>query len=74
MEIPNLTDEELKRLQSAAESQDGDAWHAICDDVKRARDGYYPPDWYQKVIASGLTSKMGGLQVVAIRQEDLPLA
>lgn len=50
-----LTDAELEAL-SASKSEE--EWNKICDDVKRARGGGYPPDWYQRVLASGLATKM----------------
>lgn len=31
-------------------------WNAICDRVKK-RCGGYPPDWYGKVVASGLLAR-----------------
>lgn len=30
-----------------------DEWNNACDQVKKARGGRYPDDWYVKVILSG---------------------
>jgi len=49
----NLTTrEELKLLDTNSESD----WNRVCDEIKRARNGQYPPDWYQKVILSGMAA------------------
>ena len=47
----NLTDAELAKLKA---SKNETEWNATCDEVKAARGGQYPPDWYQKVLASGV--------------------
>ncbi len=47
----NITAEELAKL-NAADTED--EWNAVCDDVKTARDGEYPPDWFVKVMRSGV--------------------
>lgn len=49
-----LSKEEFDRLNN---SQTADEWNTICDEVKKKRGGHYPPDWYQKIIASGLAGK-----------------
>lgn len=46
-----LTTDELNQLKSAKSEAE---WNAICDSVKRARQGQYPDDWYAKVVMSGL--------------------
>ena len=28
----------------------GPRWGALCDEIKAARNGQYPPDWYEQVI------------------------
>lgn len=50
----NLTDDELNKLSTSNSEQE---WNKVCDEVKDARSGGYPPDWYQKVLASGLATQ-----------------
>ena len=49
-----LTENELMQLTNAESETE---WNGICDRVKAARGGQYPPDWYQKVIATGLVNR-----------------
>lgn len=49
MTTKNLTKQELAQLKAATSSEE---WNSICD-----RGGEYPPDWYSKVILSGLISQ-----------------
>lgn len=56
----NLTSEELSKLENAST---GDAWDAIVDEILAARGGEYPPDWYAKVLASGLADRMCGMNI-----------
>lgn len=49
-----LTDKELGRLRS---TQNEAEWDATCDAVKRARGGRYPPDWFVRVVLSGLMAE-----------------
>lgn len=53
-ETTPLTSEEMRRLQNSSSEKE---WNAICDEVKHRRNGRYPPDWFQKVIQSGLSNK-----------------
>lgn len=53
----NLTEEEMQRLQSVKSSQE---WNEACDAIKGAREGGYPPDWYEKVIMTRLADKVLG--------------
>lgn len=46
-----LTTEEINRLRNC---QSETEWNNICDDLKRARNGQYPEDWWAKVMMSGL--------------------
>ncbi len=46
-----LTTEETAQLNAASTE---DEWNDVCDAVKKARDGDYPPDWYAKVIVGGV--------------------
>jgi len=56
----NLTDQELNALKN---SKNETEWNSICDQIKRARSGQYPPDWFPKVLATGLiqTVQLGWL-------------
>ncbi len=59
-----LTENELMQLTNAESETE---WNGICDRVKAARGGQYPPDWYQKVIATGLVNRIsGGLKIQKI--------
>lgn len=49
--IPNLTDAELAAftaIQTAADAR------RVCDAIKDARSGQYPPDWWPRIKLSGL--------------------
>lgn len=45
-----LTDAEFTRLRTTKNEQE---WSATCDDIKKARDGQYPPDWWPRMQMSG---------------------
>ena len=49
-----LTDTEMHKLENASTEA---AWNRACDDVKRARGGAYPGDWFLRVVASGLIAR-----------------
>jgi len=51
----NLTQEEMASLESC---QSEEEWNALCNDIKNARDGQYPPDWWPKVKLSGLGERV----------------
>lgn len=51
----NLTDEELEEIEKIQTSEE---WKALCLAVKGRRNGQYPPDWYPKVLASGLADRV----------------
>ena len=53
--MDNITEEELNSLRTAKNEAE---WNAACDAVKKARAGRYPYDWYEKVLASGLTAEV----------------
>ena len=42
---------EIERLRTTNNERE---WNAACDDVKRARGGAYPHDWFAKVIAGSI--------------------
>lgn len=50
-----LTDAEMTRLKNTKTEQE---WSDACDAVKAARGGAYPEDWFVKVLASGLMSRV----------------
>lgn len=47
----NITDEEVEKLKN---SQTMVEWDAICDEIKKARGGQFPTDWWAKVKQSGI--------------------
>ena len=47
----NITTEEIKALEETKSERD---WITVCDNIKRARSGSYPPDWWDKIMLSGL--------------------
>lgn len=47
----NITEQELEKLKNAKNATE---WNAICNQIKNKREGSYPPDWYDKVLGSGL--------------------
>lgn len=55
-----LTAKELAKLESLIHDTASPKWRAVCDEVKNARGGSYPPDWWSKI-----GSRLGGVHVVA---------
>lgn len=53
--IENLTDEEIIRLKATKSEQE---WNDVCDEIKTARDGQYPNDWFMRVMVSGLAEQI----------------
>jgi len=53
--IPNITDEEIELLKRCKSDDD---WNKACFDIKRPRNGHYPPDWWPKVKLSGLMDQV----------------
>ena len=49
--LESLTNEEINKLESAKSAAE---WNQVCNEVKRARGGEYPLDWFKRVIQSGL--------------------
>lgn len=49
-----MNDDEMARLNAATTEAE---WNAACDDVKRARGGRYPEDWFPRVVLSGLVGR-----------------
>ena len=50
-----ITQEELQSLEACQSEQD---WSDACDAIKNARDGLYPPDWWDKVKLSGMMDRV----------------
>jgi hypothetical protein len=50
-----LQDDELDSMKAASSEQE---WNSACDAVKGRRHGEYPPDWYERVILSGLLANV----------------
>jgi len=55
----NLTTKELAKLESLIHDTTSPNWRAVCDEVKNARGGSYPPDWWAKI-----GSRLGGVKVM----------
>lgn len=49
-----MTPELLKRL---GETKSEVEWNKICDEIKAAHGGIYPPDWFFKVQVTGLYAR-----------------
>lgn len=71
-----LTAEEMAMLDAVSTAEE----HRVaCDKIKDARGGDYPPDWYEKMLASGKNDRIirryGGTPEFTIRSfktvEDL---
>jgi len=55
MKDPNLTISELTMLENCKSTRE---WDAICNQIKKVRDGCYPPDWWPKVVQSGTAARI----------------
>ena len=53
--MENITEQEIEMLKECKTEVD---WNNVCDKIKKARGGKYPPDWAQKIIFSGLAQKI----------------
>lgn len=51
----DLTQRELKMLESCSSEEE---WGAACDEIKAARKGVYPSDWWAKVKLSGMGDRV----------------
>ncbi len=67
----NITEEEIEKLKATNTESE---WNTVCDEIKAARGGEYPADWWAKVKQSGLLDEAvrrfggGGLHVAAYRK------
>jgi hypothetical protein len=50
-----LTDEEMAVLESVTSEQQ---WNDACEQIKKARNGQYPRDWFARVLKSGLINRV----------------
>lgn len=55
--MKNITQEELQMLEGCKSAKD---WGQACDTIKKARDGDYPEDWWDKVKLSGMMDRILG--------------
>ena len=51
----NITNEEIKKLEDCKSADD---WRNACDEIKSARNGQYPPDWWEKVKLAGMMDRI----------------
>jgi hypothetical protein len=51
----NLTEAEMIELKNTTNESE---WNAVCDKIKAARKGSYPPDWFNKVLLTGVISEI----------------
>lgn len=49
----NLTEAEMTKLRNTKSETE---WNAVCDEIKAVRNGAYPPDWFAKMMMTGLMS------------------
>lgn len=54
-EIDPITQEELDALEAC---QTADEWNDLCSIIKGLREKSYPPDWWEKVMVSGLADRV----------------
>jgi len=47
-----------RELNALANTKSQEEWSKVEEAIKGARDGYYPEDWFEKVINSGLAEKV----------------
>lgn len=50
----DITEAELTKLEKTKSAEE---WNATCDEIKKARGGNYPPNWWAKVMMSGVAAK-----------------
>jgi len=52
---PKITEEELASLKATRSDNE---WNRVCLEIKTARGGVYPSDWWPVVMASGLAESI----------------
>lgn len=50
-----ITEQEIQKLK---DTKNEIQWNAVCYEIKAARDGAYPPDWWPKMMMSGLIDQI----------------
>ena len=50
-----ITKEELESIEACQTEQD---WSDVCVAIKEARNGLYPPDWWDRVKLSGMMDRV----------------
>lgn len=55
MEIPNITDQEIADLKATRSSLE---WNSVRDGIKDVRGGVYPPDWWNRIMMSGVATEI----------------
>lgn len=51
----NLTEKEIEKLKATKSESE---WNSACDEIKKARNGIYPPDWWPRMMMSGLIAEI----------------
>lgn len=49
-----MTEQEVEMMRGSKTEEE---WNKNCTKVKVAHGGYYPPDWYAKIVMSGLAEQ-----------------
>jgi hypothetical protein len=49
-----MTEKNLNDLKNTKNERE---WNAVCEQIKKEHNGY-PPDWYGKVVLSGMMAKV----------------
>jgi len=65
----NLTEAEMIELNNTTNETE---WNAICDNIKAARKGSYPPDWFTKILLTGVISEIAakwGKETLTVTEE-----
>lgn len=52
--IPGITCAEIASLKATKNSTE---WDKLCDEIKKSRGGQYPPDWYPKIMMTGVAAE-----------------
>jgi hypothetical protein len=52
--MTNLTNDEMLDLGKTRSARE---WDDVCDRIKAARGGHYPPDWWARIQQSGFMAQ-----------------
>lgn len=67
-----ITDEEIEKLKNT--KTEGE-WNAVCDEIKKSRNGQFPSDWWPRVKLSGIMDEAiarfgsGELKIVTVGED-----